>query len=139
MFGLIALTLTEAEGPCCSLILLSLLSCRMVFTLKNTATAFFKRYQSEKCWNSFVMVDVGDRSVVVVTQAFTCLLISGSSLEISPSDDGCVGQSLSGCHRNLGPLSQRGSSISALASNPREASSAGFSFVRIYVFPLTWI
>ena len=81
------------------------------------------------------MVDVGDRSVVVVTQAFTCLLISGSSLEISPSDDGCVGQSLSGCHRsarNLGPLSQRCSSISALAFNPREASSAGFSFVSTY-------
>ena len=140
MFGLPALSLTVGEGPCCSLILLSLLSCRMVFTLKNTATAFFKRYQSEKYWNSFVMVDAGDRSVVVVTQAFTCLLISGSSLEISPSDDGCVGQSygflqfptISGCHRNLGPLSQRCCSLSALASNPREASSAGFSFVCTY-------
>ena len=78
------------------------------------------------------MVDAGDRSVIVVTQAFTCLLISGSSLEISPSDDGCVGQSFSGCHRNLGPLYQRCCSISALASNPRDASSAGFSFVSTY-------
>ena len=129
MFSLLALSLTVAEGPSCSLILLSLIFSRMVFTLKNTTTAFFKRYQSEKCWNSFVMVDAGDRSVIVVTlQAFTCLLISGSSLEISPSDDGCVGQSFSGCHRNLGPLCQRCCSISALASNPRDASSAGFSF-----------
>ena len=67
------------------------------------------------------MVDAGDRSVIVVSEEFTCLLISGSSLEISPSDDGCVGQSFSGRHRNLGPLSQRCCSFSALASNPREA------------------
>ena len=78
------------------------------------------------------MVDAGDRSVIVVTQAFTCLLISGSSLEVSSSDDGCVGQSFSNCHRNLGPLSQRCRSFSALASNPRDASSAGFSFVSTY-------
>ena len=135
MFGLLTLSLTVAEEPCCSLILLSLIFCRMVFTLKNinTATAFFKRYQSENCWNSFFMLGAGDRSANdIVTQAFTCLLISGSSLEISPSDDGCVGQSFSGCYRNLSSLSQRCCSFNALASNPRDASSAGFSLVCTY-------
>ena len=103
----------------------------MAFTLKNTAKAYFKRYQSEKCWNSFVTVDAGEGSMIVVAQAFTCFLTSGSSLEISPKDDGCSGQSFSGSHRNFGPSSQR-CSFSALASNPREASSAGFSFVSTY-------
>jgi len=132
MFSLLDLLLTVVEGPCFSLILLSLLSWRMDFTLKNTATAFFKRYQSEKYCNSFATVDVGEGSVTVVTKAFTRFLTSGSSLEISPRDGGFSGQSFSGCHRKFGPLSQRCCSFSALASNPREASSAGFSFVSTY-------
>ena len=86
MFSLLALSLAVAEGTCCSLILFSLLCWRMVFTLKNTATAFFWRHQSEKCWNSFVTVDAGDGSVIVVTHY--CQAFSGSSLQTSPSDDG---------------------------------------------------
>ena len=92
------------KEPSCSLILFSLLSWRMVFTLKKTATAFLKRYQSEKCCSSFDTVATGAGSVIAVAKALTCFWTSGSSVESSPNDGGCTGHSSSGCHRNCVPL-----------------------------------
>ena len=53
----------------------------------NTATAYFRRYQLEKCSISLDTVDVG--LAIVVAHAVTVFLTSGSSMISSLSDDGC--------------------------------------------------
>lgn len=116
--------------PCFALILFILLSWKMGFTFKNTAMVVFKRYQSEKCWSSFVTVDVGVGSVIVITQAFTFSLTSGSSLLIFQMTT-AVQANLFWAPRET--LSQRCCSFSTLASNLREALLAGFSFVSTYL------
>ena len=82
-------------------------------------------------------MDVGDGSVIVITQAFTCSLVtSKSSLLILPNDNGYTDQYFLGSHRNFSLLGQCCCWFTALASNLLEASG-GFSFDCVHESPLT--
>lgn len=103
----------------------SILSLRTDFILMYTATALFKRYQSEKCCSNVDTVATGAGSTTAVAKTSICFLTSGSSVQISPKDRGCAGHAFSS------PVNQCCCSVNVLASKPLDASSARFS--RVYV------
>ena len=83
-----------------------------------TATAFFRRYQLEKCRSSLDTVDTAVGLTIAVAQTFTRSFTSTSSFGISPKHVGCAGHSFSSCHKNLDPFTCRCCSVNVLAFNP---------------------
>ena len=76
---------------------------------------------------------MGAGSQIVVAKMSICFFTSGPLVEILPRDRGCAGHAFYGCHRNSSPVNQRCCSVNVLASKPRDASLAGFSFVSTYL------